>query len=195
MGQCPSNKGQLDVSVSYGVITGDQVAQQFSTGDNANSSGNNKTLTYNSGATFFSARYFLFNRLAIGLCYGVTNERGQYADRTNPSFIASTYKQGITTIAMELYYIYSFRKYFEVYTLLGIGPAFINTQTTAYAAPNATGVITTAAENNLKAQYSPIGVRFGGKLGGFVELGIGYKGVISGGVSYKFGRPCWWKGH
>lgn len=191
--QCPSNKGQLDISVSQGIITSDQVAQQFTTGDNTNSSGNNKKLTYNSGATFFSIRYFMYNRLALGISGGITNERGQYTDRTNPSFITSTYKQGITTYAIELYYIYTFRKYFEVYTLIGAGPSFTKTGTTTFTTPNATGAVTNTSDNNLKAQYSPIGIRFGGRLGGFLELGVGYKGVINGGISYKLGRSCWWK--
>lgn len=187
-GQCPSNKAQLEVAVSYGIITGSQVADRFNNTDNSDG----KTRTYNSGNSFITVRYFLFNRLALGLSGGITNEKGQYTDRTNPSLISSTYKASYTTIAVELYYIYSFRKRLEIYTLAGAGPSFTTIQTTTYLGVT-TGVTTTNKEDKIKVQYTPIGVRYGGRLGGFLEIGIGYKGLINGGISYKFGSPCWWK--
>ena len=93
---------------------------------------------------------------------------------------------------MELYYIYYFRKRLEIYTLAGFGPAFISTDYT-YPNGNPSAANTSPKEDHIRAQYTPIGVRYGGRLGGFVELGLGYKGVINGGISYKFGSPCWWK--
>ena len=47
----------------------------------------------------------------------------------------------------------------------------------------------TIAHNNTfkyAGYYSPFGLRFGGNVGGFIEVGIGYKGVFNGGVSYVF---------
>ena len=37
-------------------------------------------------------------------------------------------------------------------------------------------------------QLTPIGVRFGRQLGYFVELGMGYKGLLSAGASFRFPR-------
>ena len=187
-GQCPSNKAQLEIAVSYGLVTGSQVSDQIS--NNEHSDG--KTTTYNSGNTFLTVRYFLFNRLALGFSGGITNEKGQYTDRTNPALISSTYKTSFTTVAMELYYVYQFRKHLEVYTLAGFGPSFTTTETTSNVSPTS-GAITTAKEDKIKAQYTSLGIHYGGRLGGFVEIGIGYKGLINGGISYKFGSSCWWK--
>jgi len=186
--QCPSNRGQLEVTVSYGMVTGSQVAVQFSNSDNSG----NKTITGNSGAEFLSVRYFLFNRLALGFSGGVTNEKGQYPDRTNPVLISSTYQESFTTVALELYYIYYFRKRLEIYTLAGFGPSFTSTETTSFLYA-ISPVTTTVKADKIAAQYTPFGVRVGGRLAGFVELGIGYKGIINGGLSYKFGSPCWWR--
>lgn len=183
-GQCPSDRSQLEIAASYGVATSSQLGSAES----------NKTETYYSGARFVTLRYFPFNRLAIGASIGATEERGQYTDRLNPSVISSTYNQHVTVVVLEFYYIYFFRKYVEVYTLLGAGPAFTTTETTTYLAPNTTGATTSASEDRFKIQYSPVGLRIGGRLGAFVELGVGYKGIVNGGVSFKFGHSCWWRG-
>ena len=184
-GQCPSNKGQLELAASYGLVTGDQFSDQISNNPN-------KKLTYNSGNAFFTLRYHFFSCLAFGIAGGVTSAAGQYTDAYHPSVVTSTYRQQVTTIAFEAYYVYTFRKYFEVYTFLGAGPEFATTTTTAEPVPNAIGITTTDGRNVIKIQYTPIGVRVGGRLAGFAELGIGYKGLVNAGISYKFGRPCWW---
>ncbi len=189
LAQCPSNRSQLEITASYGLITGNQFAENFNSAENTDS----KTRTYSSGNPFLSVRYFLFNRLALGASVGNTSEKGQYPDRTNPAFIVSTYRQSYTMVAMELYYIYYFRKHLEIYTIAGFGPSFSTVETATYLSPNVPGPVTTASEDKIKAQYTPVGVRYGGRLGGFLELGMGYKGLINGGVSYKFGSPCWWK--
>jgi hypothetical protein len=186
VGQCPSNKGQLELAISYGLMTGDQFSDQVS---------NNpaKKMTYNSGNAFFTLRYHFFSCLALGLAGGVTDAKGQYTDAYHPSVVTSTYQQHVTTVAFEVYYVYTFRKYLEVFTFLGAGPEFGNTPSTTSPAPNNTGVTTTDGREAIKVQYTPIGIRVGGRLAGFAELGIGYKGLFNAGISYKFGRPCWWK--
>ncbi len=187
-GQCPSNRSQFEITASYGLIRGSQFT------DNLSSSGTSggKTITSASGNAFLSGRYFLFNRLALGFSGGTATEKGHYTDRTDPSIISSTYSTTYTTVAMELYYIYYFRKYLEVYTLAGFGPTFTSVNTITDHTPNPSTTVTTR-QDKVTAQYTPAGIRIGGRLAGFIELGIGYKGLINGGISYKFGSPCWWR--
>jgi hypothetical protein len=173
--QCPSNKRQLETAAGYGLINSGSVTGQL----NYTSSG--------FGTPFATARYFMFNRLAFGVYAGFTSENGAVDDYFNPSR-RTTLKKKHTTIAVELYYIYAFRKRLEIYTLLGAGQATVTTETT-----NATNGTTARTESSLKAHYTPVGVRYGGRLGIFAELGLGYKGIINGGISFKFGSPCWWK--
>lgn len=179
--QCPSNKRQLDIAVSYGIVPADQLAQTIP----------GETITYNSGATFITARYFMYNRLAFGFSCGIENEKIQFADPRGLAPTTNSAKK-ITTIAAELYYIYFFRKYLELYTLCGIGPGLATT-TAIPDHPVTSGVSETNHQNIFRAQYTPIGVRIGGRLGGFAEAGIGYKGLVCAGLSFKLGPSSWWK--
>ena len=43
-----------------------------------------------------------------------------------------------------------------------------------------------ASQTNFAYQVTPLGLRIGRKLGGYLELGYGYKGLISAGISYRF---------
>ena len=191
-GQCPSDKRQYDVSASYGIISPDQLTGNFLPGDNTGGSGT-KTITGNASSKFISIKYFAFSRLAFGFSGGMSTEKGQYGDSYNPSVVLSSFNQNVTTVAIEVYYVYFFRKYLEVYTLVGGGPAF--TASTTVTNPTASTPESTATSkfDGLTMQYTPIAFRVGGKFGAFCELGIGYKGVVNAGISYKFGVPCWWK--
>ena len=189
--QCPSNKRQLDISVSYGVISTDQVFG-VPNDDGATVSGQ-KTLTSAPGSPFINVRYFFFNRLAFGVTCGFLSESGKYVDTYAPSITGTgTYASHSTVTAFEVYYIYLFRKNMELYTLGGIGPSFSNANITT----NVLGLSTTShaeSVNTTKVQYTPIGIRYGGKLRAYAELGIGYKGVFNAGISYKLGPGSWWK--
>lgn len=184
--QCPSNKGQLEIAAGYGLVGSHNVTDAFS----PEKSTNPDTRKEN-GTPFANVRYFVYNRLALGVFAGAATETGQLHDYFASA--AVTYKKSYTTIALEIYYIYTFRKMFEVYTLAGIGQSFIATETTRANSSVAPGGTTKTNETKIKAQYTPVGVRYGGRLGIFAELGLGYKGIFSGGISYKFGSPCWWK--
>lgn len=190
--QCPSDLGQLEITASYGHLPGYQLAGRAA-GDYATAGRSGKQFNSNTGPAFITARYFFYNRLAFGFTFGTTVEKGQNNDRTNPSTIISTYSRSQQTIAAELYYIYLFRKYVEVYTLLGAGPAFISTVTETNATATTLAKSETDGFDAIRMHYSPLGVRVGARLGAFAEVGIGYKGLVSAGLSFKFGQSCWWK--
>jgi hypothetical protein len=70
----------------------------------------------------------------------------------------------------------------QLYTMLGLGVT-LNTEKGSY---NSTGDTDTETSSNLAFQVTPIGMRIGRKLGGFAELGFGYKGIMNFGLSYRF---------
>lgn len=178
--QCPSNKAQLEITAGYGIVSGNQLTDQP----------RQKISTYT--VPFANVRYFVFNRLAIGLYAGLASEQGNSYDYFAPQ-VQATYKKNYTTIAAELYYIYTFSKRLEIFTTAGIGSASVSEDYTT----TTNGIITTRTrvynKREAKIYYSPLGIRYGGRLGCFAALGLGYKGIISGGISYKFGPSCWWK--
>ncbi|MCW3120547.1 MAG: hypothetical protein JWQ38_39 [Flavipsychrobacter sp.] len=183
--QCPNYIRQLDIAASYGSISPDQI--------NLGVNVDNKTISYISGAQFVSVRYFLYAYLSMGFTGGIVMERGQYADDRNHAIVKSTYTKQAMTIAPELYYVYLYRKYFEAYTLLGAGVASSRVTTTTNATIYTPASTATTSESRIKMQYTPIGIRVGGHLSAFAELGFGYKGVFNAGVSFRFGHPVWWK--
>jgi hypothetical protein len=175
--QCPSNKYQWDFSGSYGLMAAGKAE--------------GKEITNTPAAAFFSIKYFIYNRLAVGACGGISTEKSKQADPYNAS-IANIYSVDGRTVAVELYYIYLFRKYLEVFTFAGAGPGFKSSTIT-----NITGSFSSTVTTNsdgLRAQYTPIAIRVGGRIGGYAELGYGYKGILNLGLSVKLGPSSWWKG-
>ena len=183
--QCPSNKGQVEIALSYG---NKPLNNEFTT-----ASAVPNVVTRNAGAPFATLRYFLYNRLAFGLACGTNSEKGHYADRLVPTRIMSTYTQTINFVTLEAYYVYKFRKFLEIYTSFGIGPGFTTITTTTVSTNTSPETVSVLKDTGLKLHYIPVGIRFGGRLCFFAESGIGYKGLVDGGVAFKFGQPCWWK--
>jgi hypothetical protein len=174
--QCPSNKYQWDFSGSYGLVAGGK---------------DEGIVTNTPAAVFITARYFIYNRLAVGACGGTSTIKSIQDDPYNASNI-NRYTVDNRTAAVELYYIYLFRKYLEVYTFAGVGPGFKST-TIANTTGSISSAVTTSSDG-LRAQYTPIAVRVGGRIGGYVELGYGYKGILNFGLSVKLGPSSWWRG-
>lgn len=65
-------------------------------------------------------------------------------------------------------------KPFNMYGLLGAGVTILNVSTSDKAVPH------------FNAQITPLGFEYGNNFKGFLELGVGYKGIIHGGISYRF---------
>jgi hypothetical protein len=193
-GQCPSYKYQPEVQVSYGRLTADEASASLS--DAVNGVGRVHTAeTYSSGPAFVTIRYFIYSCLAFGVTGGYVNQKGATTEGAGSlAFTSSTYNTKVATIGIEAYYIYKFRKYLDYYTSFGFGPSFASKETVSYGTPvNPVNIVTTSRRDAFSLHYTPIGIRFGGRLGGFAELGVGYKGLFSTGLSYRFGRP-WCKG-
>ena len=123
---------------------------------------------------------------------GINTEKGTFNDATFPSASTGSYTVSNKTVAMELYYIYLFRKYIELYTFAGVGPTSSTEQNTLSGSFGSSRQSESKA--GLKGQYTPIGIRAGGRLGAYAELGYGYKGLVNLGISFKLGPSCWWSG-
>lgn len=65
---------------------------------------------------------------------------------------------------------------FNVYGLLGAGVTFLNT--------NDKSDNEKESFTHFNFQVTPIGIEYGSNVKGFLELGFGYKGLISGGVQF-----------
>lgn len=187
-GQCPSYKYQPEFMVSYGQYTASDYFGSWK--KVAGGSGNAGVQTGSTGADFFTARYFLYSCLSVGATAGYMAERGNNTAHYGFERVTTgTYEHRALTVAVEVNYIYRILKYLDVYTYVGTGPAFKTTITTPVESPlSAAGTAKTERSDAFVFHYSPLGIRVGGRVGGFAELGFGYKGLVSCGLSVRPGR-------
>lgn len=119
--------------------------------------------TFSVGSTFVYTS-ICTNLLSTG---GVVEERESYQ---------------FFTLAVDGYVNYLQRGRFKLYGTLGVGCTMINQRNYDISENKK------SAQNqfHLNFQVSPIGVQFGDMISGFLELGFGYKGIVSAGVAYRF---------
>jgi hypothetical protein len=168
-------KGQHEVAVSAGVISGRQIGYYFS--------GEHGDMMYNSTPSYFASyKYYVFNFMAVGLTYGTQTLWA----RNSSEYIGPAYtiKDINNTLALEVTFAYPYGKngFVRPYAILGFG--YSQCQTTySYSS----GTTSNESNTHTNFQITPIGVRIGGAFAGFVEFGAGYKGLLNGGFLYDFG--------
>ena len=159
-----AQKGKSEFSVAYGYYS------IYSLVDH----GSDPRNPYNasSGVGMINYKYYLCKKLTIGMGIGYENisTSGSYLTFT-PEFTYTYFDNPHDRIRVRLYggaslglTVYDdFFVYHDLYS-----------HHTDLSGPSVTGQIT------------PLGMRIGRKLGGFVELGLGYKGLFNFGCSYRF---------
>lgn len=155
------------------------------------------------GALFITYKSFITRRFALGVTVGLDNETGNltYADQrftsSNDYGEIGRYRVHSYSLAIEPLLAYKRKHSYMFYGYLGIGITSYENKSTFKAGihnpdrfygPN--GMVPTNPytyrEINFTGQITPIGFRFGRKIAAFIEIGFGYKGLISAGLSAKF---------
>lgn len=199
--------GRQEVGVSYGYWTSEQVLisleQPYHTDmiDYTNSSLDflkaekifgvpwNQPVTLTgrnrSGAIFATYLFKPIEQLGAGIGMGFQTESGNfittYPGSTSPLKVG-TYKRTIVTLAPELRLSYAYNDWFHLYGLLGLGRSFYRETVTR----DSDGVTETINGGYWMFQVSPLGIKVGKKIAGFIEGGFGYKGLARGGVAINF---------
>ena len=148
------------------------------------------------GAAFITYRRSITHKLSLGFTAGLDNESGDLSygnpeqnatglEGTTGHYIVRSY-----TLATEALFAYIKKGRFMFYGYGGAGATIFKDNYTLYYG-NGTPVTLpsnpyTYSHTYFNMQVSPIGIRFGGNIAGFVEMGFGYKGLISGGLSARF---------
>lgn len=181
---------KVQLSLGHGLLPAPQLFM------NAKSA----TLYYNAvstGAAFISCRYQATARASIGILAAYEVDAGLWLHNPQPhdpvvSNAAGTFVHTILTLAPELTIAY-YNSASGLVTIYGAAGAGYQrrTRTTTWdydtnppqrvdeVPPNLTAT-------RMAGHISPIGVRFGRTLSAFAELGIGYRGIVSYGISYRF---------
>ena len=191
-----------EIGVGGGVFSSEQILDGTSVGilEPTMKKYTNNTTT---GVWFADYKYFVTKSFTIGVFAGMQKEAGDwYFDDVQgkkpdnwSSYKIGTFSRTAYTIAAECSFAYTNREDVRMYSTFGVGATF-KRETDVYdlAYYNAgyyNGVNqygNVSQPNNptkFDAYYSPLGMSFGGRLRGFFELGIGYKGILNGGICYK----------
>ena len=172
------NKGTAEVSLSYGEYSATELFN-----GNSNNYVTSSDETSNTGSIFASYHYYLSNRFAIGMTLGGQSlSYNVYGDNNNYQYLQ---RINLFTTGFEAKYVIGDFKYFQYYGLVGVAATYrTEDYTNVVNGPYLEIVPNTGVKFNM--QVTPIGLRFGKNIGGFLELGLGYKGLFNTGVFYSF---------
>ena len=183
--------GCQEFSASYGTTSGTDMIQGFylNRGRANFDHPSYYDATSKTGNLFLTYRYSVCKRLSIGITLGA--EHVDFDHYSNPHFgdpvLLGKYKAGITTMAFELKPVYLNSEYVQLYALIGIGARYYD-QTQTAGSPAGTSDNVWLPKYMLNSQWTPIGIRVGKNIGGYAELGVGYKGLANIGCYYKINR-------
>lgn len=167
-----------DLSLSYGVLSIDQmtdILQDVLTVVLTLGSFNKTDAKY-TGVPFLTYHYSANSRFGFGGAIGTYSSKGllQVGDTD-----AGTFRERNTIAAVELDYRWVMRPGFQLYSGAGFGVRFRHGTYQTEGSESLNRVLPTFHVNAL-------GVRVGGRIGFFAELGAGYKGVLLAGISGQF---------
>ncbi|MBV4359656.1 outer membrane beta-barrel protein [Pinibacter aurantiacus] len=116
-------------------------------------------------------------KLAVGATFAYQSVKGNYSYSGEK---AGDLHRNFYTIAAEADYRYIKKEKFHLYSGLGLGYTFGNETLTPIA-----GSEQKTSSGNFDLQIIGIGARYGNNVGGFMELGFGYKGIICAGFFFR----------
>jgi len=167
-----------DLSLSYGVLSIDQFADIFTdvlTIVITMGTFSKDNVEY-TGVPFLTYHYSANSRFGFGGAIGGYSSHG---DLQVLGDTVGTFKERNYIAAVELDYHWIMRQGFQAYSGAGFGLRYRRGTYQATETDTFNKILPTFHLNAL-------GIRFGGKVAFFLELGAGYKGVLSAGVNAQF---------
>jgi hypothetical protein len=171
--------GQTEFSISYGINTFQQTMHSTIIGGGSSYT----EVTSATGTPFLTCRFYISNKFAIGITAGIQQfSTASYDDyfNGNPNIPYSTSVYNYRTMATEFLANYINKHLYRLYTYLGVGYSVFTERITQSSDVD--------QQTSFNMQYVPLGINIGNRLCGFAELGIGYKGFMNCGLSYRVGR-------
>lgn len=142
--------------------------------------GHEKTEFTTFGMAGVGYRYHL-DRFSVGLDLGYSSEKEEVFKKASDKKPSQTFKVRRYIVLPTASYSYYKKGILDFYGSASAGIEF-NTR----KQDNIKNAKTTT-DKAFAYQVSPLGLRIGNEtIGGFVELGYGYKGFVSAGISFKF---------
>ena len=160
-----SAKGDQEITGGIGSVSG--LDMLSSIGYNKDASNISRVYHYIYGASY---KYYLKNKLALGI--GIAQH--SYAESYYNTWLNQqhSYSYDALSICAELKGIYGSlnRQYFQLYYSCSLGIMYCYNP----------------GDMLPSLYYSPLGLRIGNQNALFLEFGIGYKGLVHAGYSYRW---------
>ncbi len=154
-----AQKGKSEISAAYGLYS-------------MYSLYNGQPYNVSSGVGMFSYKYYLTKKVTLGMVFGYENLNNW------GSFL---------TFAPEATYTYYDNKDARIRVkMYGAASVGLTVFEDFIVYKNIYSRHLDESGAKLTGHVSPFGIRIGRKLGGFLETGIGYKGLFNFGMSYRF---------
>jgi hypothetical protein len=167
-----------DLSLSYGVLSSDQLADIFTdiitivlTLGTFSKADQEFT-----GVPFLTYHYSANSRFGFGVAIGGYSSSGKLQILGDD---VGTFRERNYVAAVELDYHWIMKPTLQLYSGAGFGVRYRHG---TYVATESDTVDKVLPAFHLNA----LGIRFGRNIGFFLEAGIGYKGLFSGGVNAQF---------
>lgn len=119
-------------------------------------------------------------RLSVGLSYMFETQQHHTESSGDPMDKTVTHSTNLYhTLLADITHYWKRGKWVHIYSGIGFGPCFLSK--TYPDLPNRS-----YQKVKLAYQITPFGIRVGKSLGGYAEIGYGFKGVFCAGLSYHF---------
>lgn len=175
-------KGTGEFKAGYGIVTSTQTMYDiveifemvFTLG--SISYPNEKSI----GAINLGYNYSVSDRFTLGAAFAYEQIK---SDVNSGNDDIGNMKSTFYTVALESAFHYMQRDRMNLYSGLGIGYSFGNMD---FESTSSDEDSFSDKANMVNFHITGIGIRFGGKFGGFAEAGFGYKGIVNAGISLQF---------
>jgi hypothetical protein len=170
---------KFELSIGYGWNTTNNGAQDLIVGMFVHALGGSYQEKARSGAYYAKFQSHVAKRVLVGVYASLEKTTDAGSDWLSGEHW--TMERRFFTLALEVQFQYIAKPAFQMYSLLGIGNAFVKEKESVL-----TGRTSSNNFNAFKGHLSVLGLRVGKTIGLHAELGYGYKGVINGGLSVQF---------
>ncbi|PQJ12496.1 hypothetical protein CJD36_001735 [Flavipsychrobacter stenotrophus] len=166
--QAQPGKGMHEVSADIGKLSGLDLFYGLSYVSTTYGGHTDYRLIYSAGY-----KYYISNSIAIGVNLSQHSYEEDFYEASG-GYYHHTYYDALSACA-EMKGVYFNHSYFQVYGTFGLGIFY------------STGRELLQRTTSVSMYISPLGLRIGRKFGVFGEVGIGYRGLLNGGVSVMLG--------
>ncbi|MCF2489871.1 hypothetical protein [Dyadobacter sp. CY347] len=169
------DKGKSELAMSFGIMPTEDILSEFFMTALLTMAGRLPEKNFDDRAFALTYKYHLTERFALGasVAYNAAAHETRFLNWSDYDPRPKT-----VSFAVESNFFYLKRPKVNLYASMA-GGFFASSKKAYDGISDETQILPTL-------HYSPIGVRVGKGVAGFVELGYGFKGMVNGGLSIRF---------